>query len=55
MLYEVITRLIAKAREAGNKAVFVLTTQTADWFERFGFIPAEISLLPAKRRSYNFV
>lgn len=47
---ELMERLIAKAREAGNKAVFVLTTQTADWFERFGFIPAEISLLPAKRR-----
>lgn len=47
---ELMERLVARAREAGNRSVFVLTTQTADWFERFGFIPAEIDLLPAKRR-----
>jgi len=42
--------LIERGRAAGFKAVFVLTTQTADWFERFGFKSAEIDLLPAKRR-----
>jgi N-acetylglutamate synthase-like GNAT family acetyltransferase len=26
------------------------TTQTADWFERFGFKSCEIDLLPAKRK-----
>jgi len=47
---ELMERLIAKAKESGFKSVFVLTTQTADWFERFGFITAEIDLLPKKRR-----
>lgn len=42
--------LIAQARTAGFSAVFVLTTQTADWFERFGFKSCEIDLLPAKRK-----
>ena len=43
-------RLIAKAKESGYRGVFVLTTQAADWFERFGFKTAEIELLPAKRK-----
>lgn len=42
--------LISQARTAGFSAVFVLTTQTADWFERFGFKSCEIDLLPAKRK-----
>ncbi len=47
---ELMERLIAKAKEAGYRGVFVLTTQAADWFERFGFKTAEIELLPAKRK-----
>lgn len=42
--------LIERGQKAGFQAVFVLTTQTADWFERFGFKSAEIDLLPAKRK-----
>lgn len=42
--------LIARARSNGFTAVFVLTTQTADWFERFGFKSCEIDRLPAKRK-----
>lgn len=42
--------LIQRARDAGFASVFVLTTQTADWFERFGFKSADISLLPLNRR-----
>jgi amino-acid N-acetyltransferase len=42
--------LIAKAKSSGFSGVFVLTTQTADWFERFGFKSCEISHLPAKRK-----
>lgn len=42
--------LIQRARDAGFGSVFVLTTQTADWFERFGFKSADISLLPINRR-----
>jgi len=42
--------LIERGKAQGFSAIFVLTTQTADWFERFGFKPCEIGLLPAKRR-----
>ncbi len=42
--------LIEKGRLAGYSALFVLTTQTADWFERFGFKPCEIDKLPSKRK-----
>ena len=42
--------LINSGRSAGFKSVFVLTTQTADWFERFGFKSAKIDMLPAKRK-----
>jgi len=42
--------LIEKGRMAGYSALFVLTTQTADWFERFGFKPCEIDRLPSKRK-----
>jgi len=32
----------------------VLTTQTADWFEQLGFVPAALESLPQKRRDlYN--
>jgi amino-acid N-acetyltransferase len=37
-------------KEAGFRSLFVLTTQTADWFERFGFKSANIDSLPAKRK-----
>lgn len=42
--------LIEKGQKADFDSLFVLTTQTADWFERFGFKSAEISELPLKRR-----
>jgi amino-acid N-acetyltransferase len=42
--------LIERGKAQGFSAIFVLTTQTADWFERFGFKPCEIALLPAKRK-----
>lgn len=42
--------LINRAIEVHAKSVFLLTTQTADWFEHLGFHTAEISSLPAKRR-----
>lgn len=42
--------LIERGKNAGFKAIFVLTTQTADWFERFGFKSAEITRLPAERK-----
>ena len=42
--------LVANGKERGFRSLFVLTTQTADWFERFGFKSCEIGRLPAKRR-----
>jgi amino-acid N-acetyltransferase len=42
--------LIERAREEKAKSVFALTTQTSDWFEKSGFLPADISLLPEKRK-----
>ena len=42
--------LVANGKERGFRSLFVLTTQTADWFERFGFKSCEIDRLPAKRR-----
>jgi len=35
--------LMDRGKKAGFSGVFVLTTQTSDWFERFGFKMAEIS------------
>jgi len=47
---KLMERLIEEGRQAGYSSLFVLTTQTADWFERFGFKSAEIDLLPMKRK-----
>lgn len=41
--------LIQKAKEAQNDSVFVLTTQTADWFEQQGFVYDDITTLPQAR------
>jgi amino-acid N-acetyltransferase len=40
-----------RARERKAKGVFLLTTQTADWFENLGFVPSDISTLPQQRRA----
>ena len=42
-------------RDAGIKTLFVLTTRTAHWFRERGFKPANIEVLPIKRRQlYNY-
>ncbi len=46
---ELLKRLVAEARAKGFAFVFALTTQTADWFERFGFTPAEQAAIPPER------
>ena len=46
---KLIEYLIEKARTVSIKSIFILTTQTADWFEKQGFAPDEISSLPEKR------
>lgn len=47
---KIMELLIERGKSAGFSSIFVLTTQTADWFEKFGFKSADITRLPAKRR-----
>ena len=47
---KLISYLIGRAKRRSASSVFVLTTQTSDWFEQLGFTPAEISTLPQKRK-----
>ena len=41
--------LIEKARKTGMKRVFVLTTQTQDWFESIGFHETPVDSLPERK------
>ena len=41
---------MAKAKDKGLESVFVLTTQTADWFEKLGFKSDSIESIPEERR-----
>jgi amino-acid N-acetyltransferase len=44
-----------RAREAGATRLFVLTTQTRDWFVDRGFVDAAIDELPTpKQAMYNY-
>lgn len=47
---KIIHYLIEKAKSISLKSVFIMTTQTADWFEKLGFTPDDISTLPEERR-----
>jgi amino-acid N-acetyltransferase len=42
--------LVEKARKCRMRRVFVLTTQTQDWFESLGFKEAAVETLPEQRR-----
>jgi amino-acid N-acetyltransferase len=45
----------SKARAAGLKSLFVLSTRTTHWFLERGFTEADVSRLPARRQSaYNY-
>jgi amino-acid N-acetyltransferase len=45
----------ARARQAGLSRLFVLTTRTAHWFIKRGFVPANVDDLPIERqRLYNW-
>jgi amino-acid N-acetyltransferase len=51
---KMVDYLCERAARAGVASVFVLTTQTADWFEKLGFTEADPSVLPdRKRQSYD--
>ncbi|UFH49231.1 amino-acid N-acetyltransferase [Pseudomonas sp. KNUC1026] len=52
---ELLERIEERARAAGLKNLFVLTTRTAHWFRERGFAPSGVERLPAARASlYNF-
>ncbi|MBN1130001.1 MAG: amino-acid N-acetyltransferase [Chitinispirillaceae bacterium] len=49
-----VSYLIEQAAAQKLKAIFVLTTQTSDWFSQMGFTEASVSELPKeKQRKYN--
>lgn len=47
---KIVNYLVQRARKAGVKQVFLLTTQTSDFFMRMGFKEAPVTALPAARR-----
>ena len=47
---KLINFLLKKAKEKSLQSVFVLTTQTADWFEKLGFKEDSIESLPPERK-----
>src|SRR5690606_36031956 len=47
---KIVDYLVQKSRKAGIKRVFLLTTQTSDFFLRKGFREAAPTTLPAERR-----
>lgn len=47
---KMISYLIEKAKKLNASSIFILTTQTVDWFEKLGFEAADISTLPQKRK-----
>ena len=47
---KMIEYLIEKAKTVSIESVFILTTQTADWFEKQGFVADSIDTLPERRR-----
>ena len=50
-----LKRIESRARAAGLKQLFVLTTRTAHWFLKRGFAMADIDLLPVERQKlYNW-
>ncbi|MCI7439917.1 MAG: amino-acid N-acetyltransferase [Spirochaetia bacterium] len=48
---KLIETLVSRAKEQKAKNVFLLTTQTSDWFENLGFTEASISILPEERKA----
>ena len=48
---KIVSYLVDKARALEVPRVFVLTTQTSDWFERLGFKKSPVERLPEEKRS----
>jgi len=47
---KIVGCLIEKAKKSGMSRVFVLTTQSQDWFESLGFKEAALDSLPERKR-----
>ncbi|MFP4302406.1 MAG: amino-acid N-acetyltransferase [Spirochaetaceae bacterium] len=48
---KIVSYLVERARTLGVNRVFVLTTQTSDWFERLGFKKSPVDRLPEEKRA----
>lgn len=48
---KLVNSLIEKAKMQKKSGVFILTTQTSDWFEHLGFKPDSVASLPEERRA----
>ena len=49
---KLIEYLITKAKNLNLQSVFILTTQSADWFEKLGFKSDSIDSLPEERKKF---
>lgn len=49
---KLIEYLITKAKNLNLQSVFILTTQSADWFEKLGFRSDSIDSLPEERKKF---
>ena len=47
---KLIDTLIEQAGEGGASSIFIMTTQTADWFEKLGFEEDTLESIPEERR-----
>ncbi len=47
---KLIEHFIKEAQKLKFVSLFILTTQSSDWFEKFNFVPDSISSLPEKRK-----
>jgi amino-acid N-acetyltransferase len=51
---KIVSFLLERASSLKLKKVFILTTQTADWFSKLGFVKADVAHLPKERQqTYN--
>jgi amino-acid N-acetyltransferase len=47
---KLMDNLIEQATQADSTSIFIMTTQTADWFEQLGFVEDTIDSLPEERQ-----
>ena len=47
---KLMDNLIEQASQAEASSIFIMTTQTADWFEKLGFVEDTVDSIPEERR-----